>query len=230
MPKVVPGYKAEARARIVEAATRLFTTKGYRRTTMDDVADALGVSKGALYLYYRSKVELLEEIQAENRRWSRRWMQDALAEGDPSDRLFGAFDEVFRSANNRAQLSLWFEILGEAAHDEEIRRAILHDHREDLRSLRKFLAELRRRNLLPADADLEVLAFTLVSLFQAAVWDLCVGFEPDRVRVVLQASMRTLLGHPPAAPRRGGRAPTRSPGPRRASSAARARRSSGSST
>lgn len=49
-------------ARLVECATRVFITQGYRRTQMADVAKALGVAKGTLYLYVESKEALFDLI------------------------------------------------------------------------------------------------------------------------------------------------------------------------
>jgi AcrR family transcriptional regulator len=198
MPKVVPTYKAEARARIVEAATRLFVSKGFRRTTMDDVAEALGVSKGALYQYYPSKVDLLREIQAANRAMARRWMDQALERpGGAAASFYESIEEVFDLWADREQVALYFEILGEASHDEEIRAAIRLDHREDLKSLRRFLAELRRRGSLPSTLDLDVLAFMFIALFQGAVWELSMGQDPQRTRRMLHASLQEILGDAP---------------------------------
>jgi AcrR family transcriptional regulator len=45
---------------LVEAATRMFITQGYRRTQMADVAEALGVAKGTLYLCVESKEALFD--------------------------------------------------------------------------------------------------------------------------------------------------------------------------
>lgn len=228
MPKVVPGYTAEARARIVETARRLFLTRGYRRTTMDDLAAALGVSKGALYLYYRSKLEVLREIQSSSRRTARQWMQEALARADPAGDLTSSFDDVFRRSIDREQVALWYEVLGEASHDEGIREAVRLDHREDLRSLRGFLGELRRRGLLGWSGDLGVLAFAIVSLFQGAVWEMSLGFDAARSRETLRQALATLLAPPGPGAGRAKRARSngatarrtasprpRSPGPRR---------------
>lgn len=199
MPKVVPTYKAEARARIVEAATRLFVSKGFRRTTMDDVADALGVSKGALYQYYPSKVDLLREIQSANRAMSRRWMDEALERpGGVAASFYESIEQVFDLWADREQVALYFEILGEASHDEEIRAAIRVDHREDLKSLRRFLTELRQRGGLPSGVDLDVLAFMFIALFQGAVWDLSIGQDPQRTRRMLHAALEEILGQAPA--------------------------------
>lgn len=44
---------------LLETATRLFKEKGYHNTSMQDLADALGLKKGSLYYYIKSKEELL---------------------------------------------------------------------------------------------------------------------------------------------------------------------------
>ena len=49
---------------ILAAAARLFATRGYTATTMNDVAAACGVSKATLYHYVRDKHELLAHITA----------------------------------------------------------------------------------------------------------------------------------------------------------------------
>lgn len=50
------------RKRIVDAARRLFYEKGYERTTLDDIAERLQVTKPFIYSYYKTKNELLHEI------------------------------------------------------------------------------------------------------------------------------------------------------------------------
>jgi len=52
----------ERRAEIIAAARELFDTQGYEKTTMRQVMDKLGVAKGTIYHYFRSKEELLEVV------------------------------------------------------------------------------------------------------------------------------------------------------------------------
>lgn len=55
--------KAEERKlEIVEAARSLFKAKGYDATTIQDVLDHLGIAKGTIYHYFKSKEELLEAV------------------------------------------------------------------------------------------------------------------------------------------------------------------------
>ena len=44
------------------AATRLFQTKGYDQTSVQDILDALGASRGAFYHYFDSKGALLDAV------------------------------------------------------------------------------------------------------------------------------------------------------------------------
>jgi len=52
----------ERLTRLVECATRVFIEQGYRRTQMADIAEALGVAKGTLYLYVESKDALFDLV------------------------------------------------------------------------------------------------------------------------------------------------------------------------
>ena len=52
----------ERRQEIVETARELFQKKSYESTTMQDIMNALGIAKGTIYHYFKSKEELLEAV------------------------------------------------------------------------------------------------------------------------------------------------------------------------
>lgn len=54
------------RQRLRDAGRESFATLGLRRTAVDDLVRAAGISKGAFYLFYDSKEELLQEILEES--------------------------------------------------------------------------------------------------------------------------------------------------------------------
>jgi len=64
LPRASEGERrAENVRRIVyERALHLFDSKGFRATSMNDIAEACGVSKPAIYHYYRNKSHLLETL------------------------------------------------------------------------------------------------------------------------------------------------------------------------
>lgn len=53
---------AEVPRRLLAVATRLFAEKGFERTSVQEVVELAGVTKGALYHYFDSKDELLHEV------------------------------------------------------------------------------------------------------------------------------------------------------------------------
>jgi AcrR family transcriptional regulator len=58
MPKLKPETSAVRRFHILEAAMICFSQKGYHQTTMDDIVQQAGLSKGGLYVHFNSKKEL----------------------------------------------------------------------------------------------------------------------------------------------------------------------------
>jgi AcrR family transcriptional regulator len=58
MPRTSHDYEQAQRKRIIESAANVFAQYGYRQTTMDQICQALGLSKGAVYLYFKTKEEL----------------------------------------------------------------------------------------------------------------------------------------------------------------------------
>jgi TetR/AcrR family fatty acid metabolism transcriptional regulator len=79
---------ADKRDAILKAATQVFAQNGFFQSQVADVARAAGIAAGTVYLYFRSKDDLLVSI-------FERTMQEAIAEGraaldavdDPCERL-----------------------------------------------------------------------------------------------------------------------------------------------
>lgn len=75
------------RDRILKEAARLFTQMGYEATSVQDLAEALGLSKAALYHHFRSKEEILYEISLMALRGLVQAGERALLEEDPKEAL-----------------------------------------------------------------------------------------------------------------------------------------------
>ncbi len=52
----------ERKGQIIQTALYLFKEKGYENTTVNNIIDAAGISKGGFYHHYSSKEELLEDL------------------------------------------------------------------------------------------------------------------------------------------------------------------------
>ena len=65
MPKIAEEARAARRDQIIAAAAECFSRSGYHATTMADIAEAAGVSKGTPYLYFPSKEVLFIALYEE---------------------------------------------------------------------------------------------------------------------------------------------------------------------
>ncbi|MBN2083943.1 MAG: TetR/AcrR family transcriptional regulator [Anaerolineales bacterium] len=57
-----PDVSDERKDQIIHAATNVFTRKGFHDARMDDIVKETGLSKGALYWYFKSKEDLIIAI------------------------------------------------------------------------------------------------------------------------------------------------------------------------
>lgn len=62
MPKVTDAHRAARRDQILQAAWKCFARRGFHATSMSDVIGEAGLSAGAVYLYFRSKDEIIVAV------------------------------------------------------------------------------------------------------------------------------------------------------------------------
>ena len=55
-------YPEQTVEKILSAAERLFAQKGYAKTTLQDIIDTTGLSKGAVYHHFKSKEEIAAKV------------------------------------------------------------------------------------------------------------------------------------------------------------------------
>jgi AcrR family transcriptional regulator len=82
------GAKADKRQVILKAAWKLIRHYGYSKVTISDIAKGAGTGKGTIYLYFRSKDEImLALVDMTNERITRDLEKIAASGGPPQDRL-----------------------------------------------------------------------------------------------------------------------------------------------
>jgi len=92
--------KVLIRARLLENGRKAFTAYGLRKTNIEDLTQAIGISKGAFYLFYDSKEALFMDVIEEA---ERNFRQQILAEiAQPGDSPRARLKRVFLTA-----FSLW---------------------------------------------------------------------------------------------------------------------------
>lgn len=191
MPKVVPEYKEQARARIVEAAAAVFRRKGLPAGTMDEVAREIGVSKGALYLYFPTKTRLLEAVQAKYRAQYLRVLESRLAHGDVAEGIVGAIEGILSGEFDPAILH---QLVMSAGTDPEVREAMRADAQGDRNELRKLLERLEGEGRIPRMRDPEATVDAVLLLLQGTFMAAALRGDPGESRDQLVRAIRLVLG------------------------------------
>jgi len=88
MRKKIAAEPASKDERIFAEAVRIFREKGYHATSMQNIADAVGLQKGSLYHYIASKDELLYRIFTRSTGAMTRELETIVASKDaPAEKL-----------------------------------------------------------------------------------------------------------------------------------------------
>ncbi|TAM74175.1 MAG: TetR/AcrR family transcriptional regulator [Chloroflexota bacterium] len=178
---------------ILDAASRVFARRGFGAARMDDVASESGLSKGALYLYFRSKDQLIDAlvgriVSAETQR-----LHDSRAGGGSvADRL-AAFGRAF--AGELLALGplapVFPEVYARAMRHATV-RAVFQRYLAGFRTeLGALLSEGRASGELRPDFDPDQAALGVVGLMEglALVWLV------DREHIRIDEVTPTALGH-----------------------------------
>ena len=90
----------ERQEQILRAAAAVIIRQGYDKTTMSDIADEAGVSRGTVYLHFKGKEELFEAlVYWEWMQYAQTWLESL--ESDPRGGTIGGYYRaVFHAVNH----------------------------------------------------------------------------------------------------------------------------------
>lgn len=153
------------RARILEAATSVFLRYGLRKTSMDDLARAAGLSRQALYLHFATKEELFREAVLKLLGSLRETWRAALNDdGRPADeRILAAFDAAHAHLVGSESATHMSELL--AAATEHVGSAVAELDADLIADVAKLL---KAEGLAASWKDDGVSARALAELLSAA--------------------------------------------------------------
>lgn len=143
---------------IRDVAAAIFAARGYHGASVQEVANALEITKASLYYYYRSKEEMLFDIltHAHDEVLAIFTAIDASGDGllDKIRQLVAAHVTWYLRHPDIAKVAFrdWAELTGDAL-EVQIERRRVYSH-----SLRGYLERCEAEGLLPADANITLIA------------------------------------------------------------------------
>jgi AcrR family transcriptional regulator len=163
MPKVVPEYKEDAKRRIIEAAMDVIAEHGCDQMTIDEVAKKLGVTKGAVYWYFKSKEELVAAVLNKFQLEIQSMTFESFYNRPLEETLSLIFDR-FSLADDRHR-AIYFELFALASRNSEVRHATIEYNKGLVATFEDAIAKEKRKNFIQTHADAHRLAQLLAAFF-----------------------------------------------------------------
>ncbi len=192
MPKVVPEYKDEARRRIIEAAIAEADEKGFSDLKMDDIAARLGISRATLYLYFKSKEDLISASHSVIRSRLSELLQDAFCRESLGDAFDAIFDEFIYPDDGKGMYVI-LEVFAGAVRDDRLHAAIGKNYLTIRDTVAEVLEEQKAAGRLPADLDAVLTAELIQSVILGIKMGAAVGLGRDEARRVWNAALCRML-------------------------------------
>lgn len=191
MPRVVPEYKEMAREKIIQASIKLFIEKGYHGTTMDEIGAEIGVSKGTVYTYFKSKEELLKTIWTSSNQPLKE-LQTKFQGRDYHEVL----EELYQLISESKALHLSFEISALSFENETIKKINRDVYNEKLEILTAILDDQQNNMLIDDKIDTKVLAQILTGLYTDVTTQLLIGKNKSTVYENWKKSVAAVMNCP----------------------------------
>jgi TetR/AcrR family transcriptional regulator, fatty acid metabolism regulator protein len=180
---------ADKREAILKAATRVFAQRGFFNAQVADVAKAAGVAAGTVYLYFRSKDDLLVSL-------FERTMKEAIAAGrealagatDPRDRLARIARLHLERLGRDRDLAVVFQV--------ELRQSTKFMERFSSSYLREYLGLIRDAVEAGQAAGLfraDVSATTAAKILFGALDEMATNWMLSRRRYSLEADADAVI-------------------------------------
>ncbi|MGY5342476.1 TetR/AcrR family transcriptional regulator [Paenibacillus glucanolyticus] len=183
----------DTKRRIAEAAKALIMQKGYKSTSIEEIVEATGSSKGNIYYHFKSKeglfLYLIEEWDLE---WEQKWSSKEHQYTTITDKLYGIADQlVFDDLNHPFSKALDEFLNSNESMSEDVEQRITQIIRNRLEFNQKLLqqgidqGEFENHNVEHLSIIFESLIAGLSQMSQMGKLDNVLALYHSAIRVLL---------------------------------------------
>jgi AcrR family transcriptional regulator len=157
---------------ILEAALACFSRKGYHDTKMNDIIKRCGLSKGALYWYFKGKRDIFIALMEQHIHEDKLLMQRLTDEYGVSPSLLKQSGQLFLErhfSKEKAKLvPLFIEFIAESSRDTVILRKLRAIYGEWIELIKKSFETAKAQGMI-RDLDTECLAMGIFALVDGLI-------------------------------------------------------------
>ena len=172
----------QTRQRIIEEAAKLFVRKGFHGTSIADLAQAVGLTKGALYHHFESKDDLFYAvIDMVRDTWSEAVVRDVLKEEDAIARLGALLDNHVRMVGENEMLCLAMASLVADMDegDPAFADALMDVYRELVYFIQRIVQKGQDAGEVRSDLEARQVAYSIVGMMRTSCCRILERLEPN---------------------------------------------------
>ena len=193
-PKVTSEYKTDIRERIVRSAIECFSKNGFDRSRMDDIAQRADLSKGTVYLYFKSKEDLFYAICENNLKVIKEQLSKIFA--TTKENLLSDAEQFYdnlQKLESRESEKVFFEIVAESSRNPKLQK-ILYEQRIKIFNVVKEYLDLQvQKRFFRKDVDTEAVASGLLALYDGLAVSKFLGISENLNKKAWAGTVRAII-------------------------------------
>lgn len=206
MPKVFPDYREEAKNRIIKESVKFFSEKGYHKTKMAEIAESLGVSKGAIYQYFNSKEELFLEVIRYYVEYTHKELISFLNLRPPKNIATDEFfDMMFNMGQSQSAENLTLQdrlfppldfnlaISELVTTNPSMKKEMTKYYKDSIKLLTDYFEEYKKRGIIKRNIDTLSLSMGITSLQDGLMAAIQMGIELQEIRKTWKEITKMML-------------------------------------
>jgi TetR/AcrR family transcriptional repressor of uid operon len=192
-PKVTTQYKNELREKILESAIECFAKTGFDRTKMDDIANLSDVSKGTLYLYFKSKEDLFYGICQSSLKKIKDQLNGMLITKENLASDAQRFYDYFQKEVNPYHNLVLLEMSVMATRNPRLRKVLMQHRVNRHQVISEFIEVQIKKGFARKDVDKDAIASGLIGLYEGLVINKVMGVEDSTNRKAWSDTIRAIF-------------------------------------
>jgi len=172
MPKVSKEHQESRRNQIIEAAVKCISRKGFHQTSMEDIVAESGLSHGAIYVYFKSKEEIIKTIADMRHAREKKIISEAFGTGDKKiamNQLIESFFYSLADKDVRVGRSIGVQLWGEALCNPRVLQIARQGMEKTKDALAEALTAYQKQGMLSPDLSVDAVARAMIAQFHGFV-------------------------------------------------------------
>lgn len=189
-PKVTHQYKENIKNKIIENAISTFSTYGYDKSRMDDIAKTAKLSKGTIYLYFKNKEELFNAISERNTNELKNQLSKLFQNNDKD--LITHIQNLYEDFNDQGY-RMFFEIIAESSRNKTLKQLLYKERKKILDIIIDYLNILKQKGYIRKDVEITEIAYGILSLYEGLKINKLLGIDEDQNKNTWSRLVKTIF-------------------------------------